>query len=219
MNSRLWRHEGGKVLMRAMGFGEPLDSIQEVVKGQKSEIKSYNSITLQALPRDISKILKLPSELIQSIKSKRYEIDQEIIAMEGAPSVSAAIREMRVFHTLTDVRVGVETALTIVRNILADPRDMKMYRVKRSNPTFQKSLGLLKNSELLMHAIGFLGGSGNKDLNNTNNANKSYNNSNNDDEYNNDKYSAGFTGVYILKSLSKGGFDPTISLTQGIGKR
>jgi hypothetical protein len=46
----------------------------------------------------------------------------------------------------------------IVRNVLTDPRDLKMYRVKCSNPSFQRNLGRLKSSELLMHAIGFMGG-------------------------------------------------------------
>ena len=69
------------------------------------------------------------------------------------------IREIRQFHSLVEVRTGVETALSVVRNVLQNPKDMKMYRVKMSNAAFQRTLGRLKNSHLLMHAIGYLGGS------------------------------------------------------------
>ena len=79
-------------------------------------------------------------------------------ALEGAPSVAAALREMRIYHSVAEVRTAAETALTMVRNVLMQPKDLRMYRIKRSNPAFQRHIGRLKHSELLMQAIGFHGG-------------------------------------------------------------
>ena len=53
------------------------------------------------------------------------------------------------------MRGALETALTLVRNILTQPRDFKVYRVKKGNPTFNRTLGRLKGSALLMQSIGF----------------------------------------------------------------
>jgi hypothetical protein len=92
------------------------------------------------------------------LKSRRSEIDEEFVALEGAPSVAAAVREMRTHHSVSVVRTGLETALTIVRNVLTQPKDIRMYRIKRGNPVFHRTLGCLHGCELLMHAIGFSGG-------------------------------------------------------------
>ena len=142
--------------MRAVGFGEPADSTAHK-NVNSSNIKSI--VTLSALSADLSKLKtpKLPFDLIETVKCKRQEIEFEIVALEGAPSVSAAVRDIRLHHTVSEVRTGVETVLSIVRNVLNDPKDIKMQRVKISNAAFQRNLGRLRGSELLMHAIGFIG--------------------------------------------------------------
>ena len=216
--------------MRAVGFGEPVDSYSQGAKadtagkGNKDSKASTSktTVTLTALPSDLTKIPRLPPAVLVAVKSYRMEIEQEIVALEGAPSVSAAIREMRVFHSLSEVRAGAETALTIVRNVLSDPKDLKMYRVKRSNPAFQRSLGNLKSSELLMHAIGFLGGQSgdeggglmpshvpsSEDLLGTTGLK----------DFTEAEHLVRSNAAYVLHSVSKGGFDPTAALSKGTGK-
>lgn len=143
--------------MRSVGFGDTTDNntIQKNVNNS-SNIKSI--VTLSALPPDFfkSKSTKLPVDLIETIKCRRQEIEVEVVALDGAPSVSAAVRDMRLHHTVSEVRTGVETVLSIVRNVLQDPKDMKLQKVKTSNAAFQRNLGRLNGSELLMNAIGFI---------------------------------------------------------------
>lgn len=141
--------------MRSVGFGDPSDKTAQK-NSNSSNMKSI--ITLSALPSDLSKTPRLPTELVETVKCKRQEVEAEIIALEGAPSVSAAVRNVRLHHTISEVRTGVETALSIVRNVLRDPKDIKMHRVKISNAAFQRNLGRLRGSELLMNAIGFVVG-------------------------------------------------------------
>ena len=141
--------------MRSVGFGDPSDKTAQK-NANSSNIKSI--VTLSALPSDLSKTPRLPIELANTVKCKRQEVEAEIIALEGAPSVSAAIRNVRLYHTISEVRTGVETALSIVRNVLQDPKDIKMHRVKISNAVFQRNLGRLRGNELLMNAVGFVVG-------------------------------------------------------------
>ena len=48
----------------------------------------------------------LPVEVESSLKAKRFEIEQEIVALDGAPSVSSSVREIRQHHTLNEVIHG-----------------------------------------------------------------------------------------------------------------
>ena len=101
----------------------------------------------------------LPPVLLNSLKAKRVEIEQELAALDGAPSVGAAVREIRQHHSIMETKQGIETALTLIRNVLSSPQDIRMYRVKKSNPAFFRSLGRLQAAELLMKAVGFISGS------------------------------------------------------------
>ena len=143
--------------MRSVGFGDVTDNntVQKNVNNS-SNIKSI--VTLSALTPDFlkSKSTKLPLDLIETVECRRQEIEVEIAALDGAPSVSAAVRDLRLHHTVSEVRTGVETVLSIVRNVLQDPKDMKLQKVKTSNAAFQRNLGRLNGSELLMNAIGFI---------------------------------------------------------------
>lgn len=143
--------------MRSVGFGDTTDNTTTQKNVNNSgNIKSI--VTLSALTPDFlkSKNTKLPLELIETVQCKRQEIEIEIMAIDGAPSVSAAVRDVRLHHTVSEVRTGVETVLSIVRNVLQDPKDMKLQKVKTSNAAFQRNLGRLNGSELLMNAIGFI---------------------------------------------------------------
>jgi hypothetical protein len=149
-HAKIWQYEGGKMLMRAVGFGEPAHT-----HAKDGSVKQV--LGLAHLPLDLAKMHKLPAELIARLNSYRAELESEVVALEGAPSVAAALREMRQVHSLAEVRHGLETALSIVRNVLTDPKDLRKYRVKKSNPAFQRSLGRLQGSALLMNAVGFVG--------------------------------------------------------------
>eukprot|EP01041_Mallomonas_annulata_P000829 gene829-1611_t len=143
-NGKVWQHLGGKALMRSLGFGDPIETFVDN--------KRRNVIHLKGIPPATKKgnIQKIPIELINTLKSKRIEIEQEIIALEGAPSVTAALREMRIHHSLSEIRTAAETALTLIRSILNTPKDMRVYRVKKGNPAFHRNLGRLEGCSLLL---------------------------------------------------------------------
>jgi PUB domain len=155
MQVKLWKHEGGRALMTAVGFGPPVDFVTD---GKMKSFVALSALPLSPAAQSDKSKKRLPTEVVEAVKTRRKEIEQEVIALEGAPSVSAAIRSMRQTHSLVEVRTGVETALSIVRNVLKDPKDIKLHRVKKSNPVFQRTLGRLRGSELLMRAVGFLDG-------------------------------------------------------------
>lgn len=220
-HAKLWRHDGGQALMRAVGFGDPVENQTDNTNtaspvkrdGDSVKLGCRTTISLKGMSAGFAKAeggQRLPVDLIQSIKSYRVEIEHEIVALEGAPSVSAAVREMRLYNSLREVRNGVETALTIVRNVLNEPKDLKMHRVKRSNPAFQRTLGRLKSSELLMHAIGYLGGQA---------AHIGVSAVPSAEPFGDlDRMNGLSNAAYVLQSLSKGGFDATTALTKGAGE-
>ncbi len=145
-NRSVWQHEEGKKLMRSLGFGEPFEaSLQKVVRRVISP-RGVNSHTRQ-----------LSTDLLRYLKLRCDELQTEIVALEGAPTISAAIREMRLHHSLLEVRMAVETASKVVQNVLANPNDIRKFRIKKSNPTFQRNLGRMQGSALLMNAIGYSG--------------------------------------------------------------
>jgi hypothetical protein len=148
--NKIWKHDAGKALMQAVGFGSPKN-----LAGADGVVRSL--ISLRALTSTTA-VRKLSPDVTQSLQMKRQEIDAEIIALDGAPSVAAVVRTMSQQHPPEDVRTGVETALTFVGNVLATPNDLRMYRVKKQNPFFQRTLGFLEGSELLMRSIGFFAG-------------------------------------------------------------
>lgn len=107
--------------------------------------------------KNLTKESKLPAAVIDSLKGYRSEIEEELAALEGAPSVSSALREIRSNCDAFTLIRAIDTALTIVKNILISPGDSRVYRVKRNNPQFHSTLGRLPGSGSLMRAIGFVG--------------------------------------------------------------
>ena len=146
--------------MKALGFGDPKDSVTA-----EGHLRCF--IGLKALPTDHAGISKLPPDVFKLLKSRKYELEQEIIALEGAPSISAIIREMKTSHHSSEIRDGIETTLVLVNNILLQPKDIRVYRVKASNPAFQRTLGRLIGSEILMNSIGFVKGPTGEELGST----------------------------------------------------
>lgn len=89
------------------------------------------------------------------------QIEAELLALEGAPSVSAALRALRespvsdVPAPVGAVRAAAEILLAYVVNALREPRDPRVHRVKCGNPIFQRALGRLGGCEGAMAAVGF----------------------------------------------------------------
>ena len=146
---KVWQYDSCRAMMNALGFGSPFEVVGE--NGQARLV-----LGLKSLPKDLKKIAELPFEIVNTLRKRRFELEEELITIEGSPSVAAAVRELRIHHTIEEVRGGLETALTIVRNVLTQPKDIRMYRIKKGNPNFHRNLGRLTASSLLMNAIGFV---------------------------------------------------------------
>ena len=185
--------------MKAIGFTDP----EETIVGERKK----KLISLKFISNKHNTKNKVIEESIALLKCKRHEIEQEVIALEGAPSVAAALRELRAHHTIQEVRSAADTALTLVRNVLLSPKDLKVYRVKKGNPSFHRNLGRLQGSALLMRAIGFVGGGGEEaSLANTMDPHNDPNHTLNSGP-----------AAYVLKSISASGFDASAVLGVGSG--
>lgn len=137
--------------MKSMGF----DTTPFEMHSEKGRPKMVISLAVGT----VNTTKSLPQVILNSLKAKRAELEQELSVLDGAPSVGAAVREIRAHHSVMETKLGVETALTLIRNVLTSPQDIRMYRVKKSNPAFFRTLGRLQAAELLMKAIGFASGS------------------------------------------------------------
>lgn len=176
--------------MRAIGFSEPSDSL-----GSNGD--TISTISIHSLNDKVETVKKMPMDILRILETRRFEIEQEIIALDGAPSISAVIREMKDRHKISEIIEAVETALKIIQNILSNSSDVRVYRVKRINPNFQRTLGRLEGSHMLMLAIGFQYSEAR-----TSNTTISTENS----------------GIYYLKSLREDGFNISKVLSNNIGK-
>jgi hypothetical protein len=76
------------------------------VERERGGSKSRSIITLSALPADITKVLKLPVQLLETIKSNRDEIYQEIIGMRVRVRVGVRV--------IGRVRVGLRSEIIII---------------------------------------------------------------------------------------------------------
>ena len=140
--------------MKAIGFSNEKQVITEVKNNDQIISKTLLVLNLYGL-NSKTKLKTLPNSVVKTLESKRFEIDQETIALEGSPSVASAVREMLQNNPIIEVRDGLETALSIVCNILSQPNNIKLHRIKKGNPIFHRNLGHLENSILLMSSIGF----------------------------------------------------------------
>ncbi len=103
-----------------------------------------------------------PGPLVPKPESFSSQVDAELLALEGAPSVSAALRALRESPSTPDapappaaVRAAAELLLAYVTNALRDPRNPRVHRVRAGNPAFQRALGRLGGCEGAMIAVGF----------------------------------------------------------------
>jgi len=142
---KVGQHPGGRALMFAVGF--------TLEKGADSSVEF---LAVQGCKNAAGRpVSQLDSDTLDRLKSRRDDVEQELAALEGVPSVSAALRQIRARHSMTDVKAAADTALLYVINILRHPRDNRVYRVKTANTTFNGRIGRLNGGSSLMEAIGF----------------------------------------------------------------
>ncbi|CAM9540300.1 unnamed protein product, partial [Phaeothamnion confervicola] len=98
----------------------------------------------------------LSKERLSLLRAVRDEIDLELAALDSAPSVPAALRELRRGGaTAAEARAAAETALLYVCNVLRHPQNPRVYRVRAANPVFERALGRHAGAADLMAAAGF----------------------------------------------------------------
>lgn len=139
--------------MRAVGFGDPVDVLSQSKASTIKKVVALRGVSVGTT----SSAGQLPPTVRDALRCHREEIEQELAALEGAPSISTAISEMSNTCTSEELITALETAASITRNLLNNPGDVRMYRVKRNNPAFHRCLGRFKGSSSLMRAIGFIG--------------------------------------------------------------
>lgn len=149
--ARVGRLPGGVELMRAVGFCEPgLKADGGGGGGEMSKLVLEGSVSAKGRA-----VERLPAAVVGALRERKEAVQAELDAMQGVPSVAAAVREVRLAHSARDTRRGVETALLLVSNVLRAPGDLRRHRTKVGNPNFHQSLGRLRGSGGLMLAIGF----------------------------------------------------------------
>ena len=99
---------------------------------------------------------KLPAELIALLAARRIELENELAALDGVPSVAAALRELRAKGAAAgEVRTAAATALLYVTNALRNPHDPRVHRIAARNLAYRERIGRLAGSQALMAACGF----------------------------------------------------------------
>lgn len=74
---KIWQHEAGKTLMKAIGFGDPFEMMKD-----NGTIKAV--VMLRGLPtQNVSSLAILPAQTVANLKSRRQEIKQELEEMTG----------------------------------------------------------------------------------------------------------------------------------------
>jgi Ca2+-binding EF-hand superfamily protein len=117
----------------------------------------------------------LPPAQLALLGAKRSEVEAELAALEGAPSVAAALRSLRSAGgggsegqgkgaSVREARAAADTALVCVVNVLRNPKDARVFRVKVANPRFHQTVGRLSGGVAVMEAVGFVLVEGGKTL-------------------------------------------------------
>ena len=182
-NTVVWQYEGGRELLMAVGFDIPKDLLRtanssgrkaQIAAGIKSFIGLRKPLTegrggSAESPRAGSPRSPragtgaendapggLPEQTLEGLKLNRQDVEHEMVALdvEGV-NLAAVVQEMKIHHSVLEIRKALETLLTIVGNVLLNPHDMRLQRVKKGNQAFHLSVGYLFKSEELMRSIGF----------------------------------------------------------------
>ncbi|CAM9341695.1 unnamed protein product, partial [Choristocarpus tenellus] len=193
--TKVGRHKGGRELLAAVGFSDEFQAnpslhggswvgntgghivqetkmvggIGERSKGRKGWLVLEGTVGADGKPNP-----SVGETQLRVLRAAREEVEAEIMALEGAPSISAALRELSLKKeaeaqgTGTEsetweyskpspkiVQAAAELLLTYVVNALQNPRDPRVHRVRAANPVYQRNLGRLGGCEGAMLAVGF----------------------------------------------------------------
>ena len=139
--------KGGKDLLLAIGFQEMPSTSGEIfmelvgVRSGGNHRGNYVS-TLRV-------------DLLDKLSLKIQEVESELAALDGAPSVAAVVREIKVNNTLQRTALAVETSLLYVNNVLKNPSDSRCWRIRLANPIYQRKMDAVVGAEALMQSVGF----------------------------------------------------------------
>ncbi|GMH77361.1 hypothetical protein TrST_g9172, partial [Triparma strigata] len=175
--SKVGTKKGGESLMTACGFSKQwVDAKNSKDSAYFFVLEGGNAKAKKTKPPAASKKSKGSKKAKEStapaskdafqlnLESKIEDIDAELLALDGVPSVAAAIRTIRegdptnplaVPVTLKQVYGCVDTVLSCVSSLLKNPKDSRLHRVRTTNPTFQRTLGRFYGSPNLMESCGF----------------------------------------------------------------
>ncbi len=143
-------HDGGPELIYAAGFRLNVKVSSDPMVAMRSK---KGSIHLLGAPETGV----IPNEVLGLLKQIRYEIEKEIFALEGAPSIATAIRLMikEPSDGVSVAQSAVKLALRYVTNILDSPQNPRPRRIKTANRVFYRIIGQFEGGRELMEALGF----------------------------------------------------------------
>ncbi len=143
-------HVGGSELLYAAGFRLNVEVSDPLVAMRSKEGYIY----LLGAPKTGA----IPDEVMNSLNRVRNEIEEEIFTLEGAPSITTAIRVMRKedpSERVSTAQSAIKLALRYVTNILDSPYNPRPRRIKISNRVFHRIIGQFEGGRELMEALGF----------------------------------------------------------------
>ena len=153
--ARVGRLKGGPELMHSVGYNF-------ATRGGKGADRNEVDRAWLVLDGTVSAqtgtpISFLTPTMLTVINEHREEVEAEVKAIDGAPSVAATLRAMRLDGaTTSETRSAAELVLTYVTNLLLNPRDSRVHRVRIKNPRFQQAVGRLSHGVALMESVGFV---------------------------------------------------------------
>ncbi|GMH48764.1 hypothetical protein TrRE_jg2096, partial [Triparma retinervis] len=189
--SKVGKFKGGESLMLACGFSKAYGSDAKSKKlGATSSSSFFFTLNGGQVIKSLgAKVSKKPSNASKSkrgkqakdaaasnpaaerknpfvleIQSKIDDVEAELKALDGVPSVASAIRTLREGNpadsaalpvSLRQVYFAVEQCLQCVSNLLKNPKDSRLHRIRAGNPAFQRTLGRFYGAAALMAACGF----------------------------------------------------------------
>ena len=140
LHANLFRHLGGKELLKAVGF------ISERTRGGEDMLVLRGGLSSQrGSPVVDETLLKL-------VRDRRSQVEEELHFMEGEQSIPAVLRELLNHCTRAEAREAADTLLTYINNVLKNPKDPRFLRIRANNPIFQRRIGRLNGSTQFMAA-------------------------------------------------------------------
>ena len=151
--SRLGRLRGGRELMRAIGFSQRVVDAANDRASSKREWLAIKGTVSDGRRRPLE---RLPPETLDLLKARLQDLEAALATHLGAPSVHAALREMKdkkcVGH---DLKAAADLAHKLVTNVLKNPGDPRVYRVRAENAVLTKSILRHGGGAALLRSVGF----------------------------------------------------------------